>query len=183
MKRILTLALALATCRIAAADTPNTAAPAPVVQPPAGGASEASVRELLAITDVKKMLPLIMNQMHTISNAAIQQQMSKMGASDSSKKLAIDMQARIQAIIAEELSWEKLEPTFMKVYEETFTQDEIDGIIAFYKTPSGQAVIRKMPQVSQRTMVLIQAQMGPLMEKIQKVLSDTAASAKAAADK
>ncbi len=42
-------------------------------------------------------------------------------------------------------------PIFMRTYRESFTQDELDGMTAFYKTPAGQAVVKKMQQIQRET--------------------------------
>ena len=59
---------------------------------------------------------------------------------------------------------------------------EIDGMIAFYKTPAGQAVIKKMPALMQQIMAEMPAMMGPLMQKMQPLAQQLAADLKAAAD-
>jgi hypothetical protein len=43
----------------------------------------------------------------------------------------------------------------------------VDGLIAFFKTPVGEVFADKLPQVSQKTQLLIQQQMMPMIQKIQ----------------
>jgi hypothetical protein len=83
------------------------------------------------------------------------------------------------AMMKELLAWEKIEPIYVRVYQKTFTQSEIDGMLAFYKTPSGSAVITKMPAIMQNTMEEMQSMMGPVMEKMQKMQQDVVAQMKA----
>ena len=39
------------------------------------------------------------------------------------------------------------------IYERNLTDDEIDGMLAFYRTPVGQSVVKKLPQLTQESML------------------------------
>jgi hypothetical protein len=54
---------------------------------------------------------------------------------------ASEMQAKIMTMIADRLS--KARPALVKAYADTFTEGEIDGILAFYKSPAGQPCFRE----------------------------------------
>jgi hypothetical protein len=86
----------------------------------------------------------------------------------------------MMTIMKEELSWDKLKDGFIQVYRDTFTQEEMDGIIAFYKSPAGQAFVDKQPALMKNTMALMQQRMGPMMQKIQQMTEETAKEIKAA---
>ena len=74
----------------------------------------------------------------------------------------------VDAMLRDELTWAKLEPELASVYAATFTQDEIDGQTAFYRTPAGQALIAKTPELTDRTMAAMQTRMQALMPRIQQ---------------
>jgi len=69
----------------------------------------------------------------------------------------------------EMLDWDKLEPMYMRIYQKSLTQQDVDGMIAFYETPSGQALINKMPVIMQNTMAEMQQVMRPMMERIERM--------------
>jgi len=83
------------------------------------------------------------------------------------------------AMMKDLLDWKKLEPMYVRIYQKTFTQSEVDGMIAFYKTPAGQAVMSKMPAAMQNTMDEMQQLMGPVMEKMQRLQQDVVAAMRA----
>jgi hypothetical protein len=56
-------------------------------------------------------------------------------------------------------------------------------MIAFYKTPAGQAVITKMPLVMQNTMNEMQGLMEPMVQKIERMQQNVAAEMKAESGK
>lgn len=59
----------------------------------------------------------------------------------------------------DEMSWAKMKPQYVRLYVETFDQDEVDGLLAFYATPAGQAMINKMPIVMPKMMGVMQDSM------------------------
>jgi len=76
------------------------------------------------------------------------------------------------------LDWTKLEPMYIRIYQKTFSQEEVDGMIAFYKTPGGQAVVSKMPTAMQNTMDEMQQMMAPVMQSMQRMQQDVIAELK-----
>jgi uncharacterized protein len=47
---------------------------------------------------------------------------------------------RVLELIKRRFSWQVMKPQYMKLYEEAFTDEEIDGMIAFYSTP-GRSIL------------------------------------------
>jgi uncharacterized protein len=65
-----------------------------------------------------------------------------------------------------------MRPGYVKAYSETFSEEEIDGILAFYESPAGRAMQAKMPILMPKIMALAQAQAGELMPEIQLITRD-----------
>ena len=83
-------------------------------------------------------------------------------------------QAKMAAILKEELSWDKVKDQYVQAYREMFSQEEIDGLMAFYQTPVGQSLMNKQPELTNRTMAILQQRMAPVMQKIQKMSEEAA---------
>ncbi len=79
----------------------------------------------------------------------------------------------------EVLDWNKLEPMYVRVYQKSFTQEEVDGLIAFYRTPAGQALINKMPVVMQNMMTEVQQMMHPMMQAMKRMQQEVVAEIQA----
>jgi hypothetical protein len=77
-------------------------------------------------------------------------------------------QSQMAADLKELLDWNKLEPMYTRIYQKSFTQQEVDGIIGFYKTTAGQAVINKMPVVLQNTLSEMQQMMDPMIQRMRQ---------------
>jgi hypothetical protein len=89
------------------------------------------------------------------------------------QKVVEEMRAKAVALINEEMNWESIEKLSIEIYSKSFSQQEIDSMIAFYKSPGGQAILNKMPAVMQSTLEAMQGRMSTLLEKLQKLQDDT----------
>ena len=103
---------------------------------------------------VKQMIPA---QMEKMKQATGQTNIPSNGSSQTDSMM--DMMAR-------ELSWDKMKDDYITLYAETFTEDEMKGIIAFYKSPAGQAFTKKQPELMKRSMELSQKIALQIMPKI-----------------
>ncbi len=90
------------------------------------------------------------------------------------QKIADSMSAKITDSVKAEMTWDKLEPIYVEIYQKSFTQEELSGTIAFYKTPAGVALVKKMPVVMQQSMIAMQQFMGPIMQRVEASIKETA---------
>jgi hypothetical protein len=68
---------------------------------------------------------------------------------------------------------------YVRIYQKSFNQQEIDSLIAMYKSPAGQMLLAKMPIVLQNTMGEMQQLMQPVMQRIQRMQQDVVAQMQA----
>jgi len=162
--------LALALC-LGAAVLPATAADKP--------ASEASIKRLMEVSNSKKLVDSALLQMNSIMKTSMKQALADQALSPEQEKVMLETQDKLTDVVKDELTWDTLEPMFLDIYQQTFTQKEVDGMLAFYKSPAGQAVIKKMPQVMQTTMQITQARMAKLIPKMQQIAEEGLAKMKA----
>jgi hypothetical protein len=81
-------------------------------------------------------------------------------------------------VMRQEFNWSTLKPIYVGIYRESFSQEEIDGLVAFYRSPAGQAFVNKMPVVTQKSMAAVQAMLGPLGQKMKAAMDRALAEAK-----
>lgn len=79
---------------------------------------------------------------------------------------------KMMEMMAQELSWDKMKEDYITLYADTFTEEELKGIIAFYKSPAGQAFIKKQPELTKRSMEMSQKFMLQVMPKIQAMCKE-----------
>jgi hypothetical protein len=165
MRLLAALALALPLCGLAA-------------EP-----SARSLERLLEVTQAQRLVESVRKQVDGMMGPMFEQ---ALGNSQLTPGQQREAQAhfrryteRFNGILDEELSWARLKDMQMQVYRESFTQEEIDGLIAFYESPAGKVFVEKMPQVMQRSMALMQQRMGPILLRVEAVARETAAELRA----
>ncbi len=135
--------------------------------------SDASLDELLSITDSQKLIDNMWPQMDAMLKNSAKQSLGETTLNDEQQKISDKTQEKMATLFKEEFAYEKMKPMIIKIYKESFSQDEIDGMITFYKSKAGKAVIKKMPGVMQSTMENVQAQMSQIVPKLQKIQQDS----------
>jgi uncharacterized protein len=175
IKRTLAILLLCGSALYAAeTSSPSASAPAPANPP-----SEATIKQMLEVMQARKLVDSMMGQMDTLMLQMVAQATQGQTVPPKVQKQIDQQRSEMMAMMKDLLAWEKLEPLYVRVYQKTFTQQELDGMLAFYKTPVGAAMIAKMPAVMQNTMEEVQAMMGPVMEKMQRMQKDVVAQMKA----
>jgi len=81
-------------------------------------------------------------------------------------------ESRIFDMLGERLAWERMKPEFVRIYDETFTLEELQGIVAFYRSPTGQALLTKMPALITRSGQVSQAQVRDVVPQVQKLTQE-----------
>lgn len=132
----------------------------------------AKVEELIQVTKLSQIMDQMTSQMTTRMKTVAAQQSANHSFTPAQQKLIGDYINQIQSITQGAVSWDKIKPSVVEVYTETYTDQELDGIIAFYRSPAGQALIAKSPQLMSRTMQLVQTQMSEVQPQIQQANAD-----------
>jgi hypothetical protein len=146
----------------------------------AAPASENSIKQLLTVTQAQKLIDGMRNQVDAMINASVKQALNGKTPNPSEQKAINNMRTKMVAVVQGELAWEKLEPLYLRLYKESFTEEEVAGMLVFYKTPAGQAVIHKMPVLMQKTMLEVQTMLRGVMPKLQQIQQDFVGELKAA---
>lgn len=123
------------------------------------------IDELLTLMRTQKMSEDAIGQMKNMMAGAMKQTNVSPDVAEKTKAI----QDKVFALIESDMSWDKMKGDYAKVYAEVFTPDGVKGIIAFYKSPAGQAFLDKQPLLMQKTMAMAQKRMMDVMPKIQEI--------------
>ncbi|MDX8399993.1 MAG: DUF2059 domain-containing protein [Gallionellaceae bacterium] len=146
----------------------------------AAPATDSSLKQLLTVTHAKKLIDGMRTKIDAQLDSIDQQALKGETPSPSQQQALTNMRNKVTALMHGMLAWEKLEPMYLRLYKETFTEEEIVGMLAFYKTPAGQAVINKMPVLTHKLMFEIKGISSDIMPKMQKIQHDFIVEQKAA---
>jgi hypothetical protein len=146
-------------------------------------ASDASIREMLELTNAQQMLAGMKGQMNAMMNTAMQNATKGQTVTPERQAVLDRMAAKMSAVVTDVLNWDDLLPIYMRTYRDSFTQDEIDGVIKFYKSPAGRAYLKKLPLVMQNLMGEMQGFMKTVQDKMLAVQKESMQELKDLKDK
>ena len=144
----------------------------------AGPANQESVETLLAVTRTETMMDSMSGGMEQMMRQGMQQAAQGKTLTAEQQRIFDAVPARFVAVMRAEFGWAKMKPMYVQLYRDTFEQEEIDGLIAFYRSPVGQAFTSKMPLIMQKSMALTQAQMQTFIPKMKAAMEGAIAEAK-----
>ena len=152
------------------------------------GADEASDRARLAadLLDAMNMEAQV-SQSFEAAKAAIPAQMKQMqsflpaGPNGEKRGLPTEqtekMMDRMLGMIATEMSWEKVKADYVALYADTFTADELEELLAFYRSAAGKSFVAKQPLLTRKSVAMSQKSMLRLMPKIIAMTTESVAEA------
>jgi len=135
--------------------------------------STESIDTLLVVTKSEALVSTMHAQMEQMMGQTLTGMLGGRKITEEQKRVIEAAPKQFSIIMKEELSWANMKPMYVSIYQETFTQEEIDGLIAFYRSPAGAAFIDKMPVVMQKSAIIMQARMPQLMEKMRTAMQKT----------
>jgi hypothetical protein len=138
----------------------------------AAPASAESIERLLQVMQVQAQLETMYAQILPAMQTSMRQTLTAQLRSDQAARMLDAVQPRVNALVLEQMSWARLKPAFARIYAEAFSQEEVDGLIAFYQGPIGSALISKTPQLMQRSTQVMQERMGPMLQQVVQITKE-----------
>jgi hypothetical protein len=136
--------------------------------------SDQAIEQMMRVMQVEQMLNQMLTQteagMQTGMEQSLQQAMQGKTPTDAQKAQLVEFEKKLSGILKDELSFAKMKDVYLQVYRETFTQEEITSIIAFYSSPAGKALVEKVPVAMQKASSLMQARIGPMTQRLQAMI-------------
>ena len=136
----------------------------------------AQIHELLKLTNAEAVPQQIYSQIHAMTT----KQLESMAGPPEAKAAAVQTIDKVMAQLQERMSWARMEPEYARLYDEVYNDEEIAGILAFYKSVAGQAFVKKMPLLMSKSIEMAQRQMADLMPEIQRIADEAARNSKSA---
>lgn len=135
----------------------------------AAPASEESIKQLIAVTHAEKLVDNLLLQYDSIMKSVVQQTLNGKTPNAKQQQAIERLKNKLGALLQANMGWKKLEPLYLRLYQETFTEEEITGMLSFYSTPAGQALINKMPVLMQKSMQELPRMVTELMPEMKKI--------------
>src|SRR4051812_10125941 len=95
----------------------------------------AKVEEFIKLSKIEQSIAqgqsMVLNQV----KAGIAQQMGGEKQTPEQAKQMNELQDKIAKLLYSALSWDQIKADYVKLYNDAYTEEELDGMIAFYKSP------------------------------------------------
>ena len=121
------------------------------------------IDELIKVMNLDSMVDSMYGQVEGMMKGMSDQ----MGVKPSEQTIFDKYYGDMTTVLKTEMSWAKMQPMMVNVYDKHFSEQEIADMLAFYKTDTGQKILEKMPVVMQESMQMSQSLMKDAMPKIQ----------------
>ncbi len=167
MNKIITLLLAVSLSTVAqAADLSKTD----------------KVEKLFVLMETDKMMDTMYSQIEGMVVGMGQQ----LGIKEGEQEIFDAYMADVMKIMKEDMSWQKMKKPLVDVYTKHYSEEELEGMLAFFSSDVGKSMTEKMPAVMQDSMVISQSMMQSILPKIQQAAQnmekELAAAREASAD-
>lgn len=143
----------------------------------------AKAEQMMALSNTERSLQQGMQQMMEQLKGSYITDMLGVKIPDEAKPKLEEFQRRISEVIMDTFRWERVKPDFVQLYAEMFTEEELDGIIAFLQTPAGRSMMDKNPILMQRSMAISKRLMMQAQPRIQELMREVLQPAPAPKEK
>lgn len=143
----------------------------------AAPASEESIERLLTVTRAESLIDSMYSGLEQVMRQGMNQAIQGKTLNADQQRALDALPAKFIAAMREEMSWQKMKPLYVQIYRDTFEQQEVDGLLVFYKSPTGEALLNKMPTVMQKTMALSQSLTESLLPKMTAAMTEALSEA------
>ncbi|MCH1920905.1 DUF2059 domain-containing protein [Shewanella sp. A3A] len=131
-------------------------------------AKRADVEALLEASNMDAMIESIYAQTNKMFAGMGQQ----LGIKPDEQQMFDDYMNEVTSAMRKEVSWAKMKEPMVQIYLKHYSDKEIKDMLAFYQSATGQSMVKKMPAVTQDSMMLSQQMLQNFLPKIQVIAED-----------
>lgn len=131
-------------------------------------ASKADIERYLDVMNTRSMFKSMMDAMTKQVHAMVHDQLKNQ------QNLPLDYEARMDKMtddMLRDFPFEDVLQAMIPVYQKHLTKGDVDGLVAFYSSPTGQKVLKEMPAMTaeamQAAMPIAQKMMAKTMQSVQ----------------
>lgn len=137
-------------------------------------ASKADVQRYLDAMHSRDMMTKMVEAMSKPMHKMVHEQFLK-----DQDKLPPDFEARMNKIMDDmyrEMPWDEMLQAMIPAYQKHLTKGDVNHLVAFYSSPTGQKMLREMPQMMSEAMEAImpimREQMGKIQDRVQQEVAE-----------
>ena len=125
-----------------------------------------AVEDLFLLTKTSKMMDSVKIQTKKI----LFQQLREQDIPEAKKPIFNKYMSKMIELITNTVNWDKIKPQMTDLYVSNFSENEINDMLAFYRSPTGKKFVEKMPVIMQKSMEIGQKQSRTMIPKLNRLL-------------
>jgi uncharacterized protein len=130
------------------------------------------VHEFFRVAKLDQLSTQAMDQVMTQMNSGMGQQMAGVKLTPEDQKRLDEFSGKVKQLVTGAMGWQALEPEYAKLYAAAYTEQQLDDLIAFYKSPTGQVMVEKTPMLMKESGAIAQQRMVTLIPEFQNLLKE-----------
>ena len=169
----LALPLALVLCLPLAAQNPKSVPAMKGTSTPhvASAAQRAKAAQLILLLHSDRMVTQAFDGIvKQVSDAA--QSVTGLNPTPENKARLASFDTTVSNMLDAQLGWKAIQPILVDLYAKEFTEQQLDAIIAFYKTPTGIAFVEKIPEIDAQVSQLAKSRLATLQPQMNQMFAD-----------
>jgi uncharacterized protein len=127
----------------------------------------AKAEDLINLNNTQKTVQQIAANITTQIDTVADRSAGPDATADQKAKIE-DFKKQAAQLIDASLGWASMKPAILDIYVKNFTEEQLDAILAFYKTPAGVALLEKMPEINTQFGELGNTRVASLRDQLQK---------------
>jgi hypothetical protein len=133
-------------------------------------ATKEDIQKYLEVTHSRQMMAQMVDAMLKPMHQMIHEQFEK-----DKSKLPADFESRMTKMMDDSIKsfpWDEMLDSMIPVYQKHLTRGDVNAMVAFYSTPTGQKLLREMPQIMAEAMQNMMPMMRRQMEAMQQRMQE-----------
>jgi hypothetical protein len=137
----------------------------------------AKVEEFMRVSRLERTMTASMSLVIQQVKTGMLEEMGEVKLTPEKQQALEELQGKVERLVIEALGWPRMKENYARLYAETFTEQELDDMLAFYKSESGQSMVSKTPDLMLRAGEIAQDHMSAVVPELQKLVRDFVARA------
>lgn len=129
----------------------------------AAPATEQQVQQLLKVMNLDQLMQntiqQIRPQLDQQAYYAIQSVVGREKLSPQEQVIANELADKLYQQSLKTVSWEQMQPIYLKIYKDVYDANEVQAQIDFYSSSAGQSILKKAPLVTQESLKIINSRL------------------------
>jgi uncharacterized protein len=130
----------------------------------------AKAHEYFALTHTEQISQQMMDQLTGQANRALLQGLTGAAPTPNQQRVIDQTQAQMRGVLERTIGFHVLEPEYARLIVGLYTEEQLDQLITFYRSPAGQALVEKTPLLLQQSTALVQERVATAAPELQELL-------------